>query len=172
MRATTLLNRLLGLSGVVVDPRSWQVEPGGGEICVRVRLTRRLSVCPECSYATAHRYDTRKVDSSWRHRDVGGRVCRIRVRRRRLRCPEHGVLAEGCRLRGRDRGSRVMSSGWWRGWSREPTRRRSVRSLGLGGARSGRSVSGCRGMCWILIGCRGWLMSGWMRSRGGSATII
>lgn len=62
---------------------------------VRVRLTRRLLVCPECSYATAHRYDTRDVDSSWRHRDFGGRVCRIKVRRRRLRCPEHGVLAEG-----------------------------------------------------------------------------
>jgi transposase len=96
VRATTLLNRLLGLPGVAaVDPESWQVEPGGGEIHVRVRLTRRLLVCPECSYATAHRYDTRDVDSSWRHLDVGGRVCRIKVRRRRLRCPEHGVLAEG-----------------------------------------------------------------------------
>lgn len=96
MRATTLLNRLLGLPGAaMVDPQSWQVEPGGGEIRVRVRLTRRLLVCPACSYATAYRYDTRDVDSSWRHLDVGGRVCRIRVRRRRLRCPEHGVLAEG-----------------------------------------------------------------------------
>lgn len=96
MRATTLLNRLLDLPGVAaVDPQSWQVEPGGGEIGVRVRLTRRRLVCPECSYATAHRYDTRDVDSSWRHLDFGGRVCRIRVRRRRLRCPEHGVLAEG-----------------------------------------------------------------------------
>lgn len=73
MRATTLLNRLLGLPGVAaVDPWSWQVEPGGGEIRVRVRLTRRLLVCPECSYATAHRYDTRDVDSSWRHRDREG----------------------------------------------------------------------------------------------------
>ena len=95
MRATTLLDSLLGLPGVAaVDPGSWQVEPGGGEVVVRVRLTRRLLVCPQCSYATAHRYDTRDVDSSWRHLDLGGRVCRIRVRRRRLRCPEHGVLAE------------------------------------------------------------------------------
>jgi transposase InsO family protein len=38
---------------------------------------------------------TLNVDSSWRHLDLCGRVCRIRVRRRRLRCPEHGVLAEG-----------------------------------------------------------------------------
>jgi transposase len=96
VRATTLLNRLLGLPGVAaVDPGSWQVEPGGGEIHVRVRLTRRLLVCPECSYATASRYDTLDVDSSWRHLDVGGRVCRIKVRRRRLRCPVHGVRGEG-----------------------------------------------------------------------------
>lgn len=96
MRATTLLNRLLGLPGVAaVDPGSWPLEPGGGEIQVRCRLTRRLLECPHCSFATAHRYDTRDVDSSWRHLDFGGRVCRIRVRRRRLRCPEHGVLAEG-----------------------------------------------------------------------------
>jgi hypothetical protein len=60
VRAATLLNRLLGLEGVAaVDPESWQVEPGGGEIVVRVRLARRRLVCPECSYATAHRYDTR-----------------------------------------------------------------------------------------------------------------
>ncbi len=33
MRATTLLNRLLGLPGVAaIDPGSWQVAPGGGEI--------------------------------------------------------------------------------------------------------------------------------------------
>jgi transposase len=78
-----------------VDPESWQVEPDGGEICVRVRLIRRLLVCPQCSYATAHRYDTLDVDSSWRHLDVGGWVCRIKVRRRRLRCPVHGVRGEG-----------------------------------------------------------------------------
>ena len=96
MRATTLLTRLLNLPGAaVIDPGSWQVDPGGGEIRVRVRLTRRRLVCPHCSYATSHRYDTREVDSSWRHLDLGGRVCRIGVRRRRLRCPEHGVVAEG-----------------------------------------------------------------------------
>jgi transposase len=96
VRATTLLNRLLNLPGTAaVDPGSWLVEPGGGEVCIRVRLTRRLLVCPHCSFATAYRYDTRDVDSSWRHCDLGARVCRIRVRRRRLRCPEHGVIAEG-----------------------------------------------------------------------------
>ena len=96
MRATTLLTRLLDLLGVVaMDPGSWLVEPGRAEMVVRVRLTRRWLVCPECDYSTAHRYDTREVDSSWRHLDLAGRMCRITLRRRRLRCPEHGVRAEG-----------------------------------------------------------------------------
>jgi transposase len=96
VRATTLLNQLLNLSGtVVVDPGSWQVGAGGGEVRVRLRLTRRQLVCPHCGFRTRHRYDTREVDSSWRHLDLGGRVCRVEVRRRRLRCPEHGVIAEG-----------------------------------------------------------------------------
>jgi hypothetical protein len=38
VRATTLLNQLLDLAGAVVDPGSWQVGPGGGEVRVRVRL--------------------------------------------------------------------------------------------------------------------------------------
>lgn len=96
MRATTLLNRLLDLPGtVVVDPGSWLVEQGGGEVVFRVRLTGKRLACAHCSFTTRRRYDTRDVDSVWRHLDVGGRVCRIRMRRRRLRCPEHGVLAEG-----------------------------------------------------------------------------
>jgi transposase len=95
VRATTLLNRLLNLPGTaVVDPGSWQVEPGGGEVLVRVGLTRRQLVCPHCGFRSAVRYDTREVDSSWWHLDLAGRVCRVRLRRRRLRCPEHGVVAE------------------------------------------------------------------------------
>jgi transposase len=62
---------------------------------VALRLSRKVLVCPLCTYATGHRYDTRDVDSSWRHLDLAGRVCRVSVRRRRLRCPEHGVRAEG-----------------------------------------------------------------------------
>lgn len=96
MRATTLLNQLLNLPGTAaVDSGSWQVGPGSGEVWVGLRLTRRQLVCPHCEFRTRHRYDTREVDSSWRHLDLCGRVCRIRVRRRRLRCPEHGVVAEG-----------------------------------------------------------------------------
>jgi transposase len=96
VRATTLLNQLLNLPGTAaVDPGSWQVGPGSGVVRVRLCLTRRLLVCPHCEFLSWHRYDTREVDSAWRHLDLGGRVCRVGVRRRRLRCPEHGVVAEG-----------------------------------------------------------------------------
>jgi transposase len=71
------------------------VGPGGGEVWVGLRLTRRQLLCPHCEFRTRHRYDTREVDSSWWHLDLCGRVCRVRVWRRRLRCPEHGVVAEG-----------------------------------------------------------------------------
>ncbi|MGH3997023.1 MAG: transposase, partial [Pseudonocardiaceae bacterium] len=47
-----------------------------------------------CTYSTRNRYDTRAVDSSWRHLDLGGRICILTLRRRRLRCPDHGVHAE------------------------------------------------------------------------------
>ncbi len=91
MRASTLLTAVLALSGVLVR----EVSVVEGEVRVTVRLRRRRLACPRCSYSTRHRYDTREVDSSWRHLDLAGRICRITMRRRRLRCPEHGVLAEG-----------------------------------------------------------------------------
>ena len=91
MRASTLLNAVFDLSGVRVCDAA-VVE---GELRVMVRRRRRRLVCPQCRFTTRHRYDTREVDSSWRHLDLGGRTCRVVMRRRRLRCPEHGVLAEG-----------------------------------------------------------------------------
>jgi transposase len=91
VRASTLLNALLDVPGVRVDAALVL----DGELRVTVRARRRRLACPRCEFSTRHRYDTREVDSSWRHLDMGGRVCRIRMRRRRLRCPEHGVLAEG-----------------------------------------------------------------------------
>ena len=90
MRASTLLNSLLELPGVRVG----KAAVCDGELQVTVRLRRRGLECPQCGFTTRHRYDTREVDSSWRHLDTGGRICRILLRRRRLRCPEHGVLAE------------------------------------------------------------------------------
>jgi transposase len=90
VRATTLLNRLLCLPNATVrgvDVRDHRVRVG-------VRPHRRRLRCPYCDFSTRHRYDTRDVDSSWRHLDLGGRVCVLTLRRRRLRCPEHGVHAE------------------------------------------------------------------------------
>ena len=91
MRASTLLNAVLELPGVRVG----KAAVVGGEVRVTVRLRRRRLGCPRCGFSTRHRYDTRDVDSSWRHLDMAGRVCRIQLRRRRLRCPEHGVRTEG-----------------------------------------------------------------------------
>ena len=91
MRASTLLNAVLELPGVRVS----KAAVVGGEVRVTVRLRRRRLGCPRCGFSTRHRYDTRDVDSSWRHLDMAGRVCRIVLRRRRLRCPEHGVRTEG-----------------------------------------------------------------------------
>ncbi len=91
MRASTLLNAVLELSGVRVTG----TEIVDGELRVRVGLRKRRLRCPKCDFTTRHRYDTREADSNWRHLDIGGRVCRIVSGRRRLACREHGVLVEG-----------------------------------------------------------------------------
>lgn len=94
MRATTLLNRVLDLPGVGIsgiDPDSLR---GDGELLVDVKLRRHKLACPSCAFTTWHRYDRRMVDSVWRHLDLAGRVCRLRMRRRRLVCPDHGVVTE------------------------------------------------------------------------------
>jgi transposase len=90
VRATTLLNRVLCLPKTTVR----DVEIVGDRVTVWVRPHQRLLACPYCEFRTRQRYDTRDVDSAWRHLDLGGRVCTIKLRRRRLACPEHGVHAE------------------------------------------------------------------------------
>jgi len=94
VRASTLLNRVLELPGVRVTGVEPDQAGGDGSVVVHVALRRRALVCPSCSFRTRRRYDRRQVDSSWRHLDLGGRVCRLRMRRRRLACPEHGVVTE------------------------------------------------------------------------------
>ncbi len=89
MRATTLLNCVLNLPKTAVRDVEF-----GDAVTVWVRPQQRVMSCPHCDFRTRHRYDTRAVDSAWRHLDLGGRVCVLKLRRRRLRCPEHGVLAE------------------------------------------------------------------------------
>jgi transposase len=94
MRATTLLNRVFDLPGVRVTGVDLGEVDGTGQVVVEVALRARLLACPACSFTTPRRYDRRDVDSSWRHLDLGGRVCRLRMRRRRLRCPTHGVVTQ------------------------------------------------------------------------------
>lgn len=95
VRATTLLNRVLDLPGVRVSRVDPQALIGSAPLVIDISLQRRQLVCSRCSFATKRRYDLRDVDSRWRHLDLGGRVCWLRMRRRRLACPSHGVVSEG-----------------------------------------------------------------------------
>ena len=91
MRVTAAFSRLLRLDGVWV--KAVEFEPG--KVVVWVALRRERLVCPKCGYSTRARRDTRPVDSAWRHLDLGTWCLEIRARRRRVDCPDHGVLAEG-----------------------------------------------------------------------------
>ena len=91
MRVTTAFSMLVKLKGVWV--RKVSFEPG--RVIVGVALRRRRLQCPRCEFSTRARKDTRQVDSVWRHLDLGVWRLEIHCRRRRLRCPRHGVLAEG-----------------------------------------------------------------------------
>ena len=90
MRATAAFKRLVRLDDVNVTA----VEFLATTVVVTVALRRRRLVCPHCSYKTRWRYDTRSVDSRWRHLDLGTWRLEIRSSLRRLRCPTHGVVVE------------------------------------------------------------------------------
>ena len=91
MRATAAFCRLLRLEGVRVAEVKFEAD----RVVVKVALRRRRLICPLCSFSTAHRHDLRRVDSDWRHLDLGVWRLQIRARLRRLVCPEHGVRVEG-----------------------------------------------------------------------------
>lgn len=91
MRVTTAFNQLLRLDGI----RVLNVQFGTNFIDVAVALTRRRLICPLCEFSTSSRYDTRPVDSLWRHLDLGSWRLIIRCALLRLQCPEHGVRTEG-----------------------------------------------------------------------------
>lgn len=91
MRVTTAFKRLLRLDGVNVS----SVTFGLNVITVTVALRRRRLVCSHCGHKTRFRYDTRPEPSMWRHLDVGVWRVEVRASLRRLRCPTHGVVAEG-----------------------------------------------------------------------------
>ena len=67
-------------------------------VVVDVGLRRRRLVCPQGSFATAARYDTRPVFSRWRHTDMGRWKVVVRAGLRRLVCPAHGVRVEQVRF--------------------------------------------------------------------------
>ena len=90
MRATAAFKRLVRLDDVNVTA----VEFLATMVVVTVALRRRRLVCPHCSYKTRWRYDTRSIDSRWRHLDLGTWRLEIRSSLRRLRCPTHGVVVE------------------------------------------------------------------------------
>ncbi|MGV1080927.1 MAG: ISL3 family transposase [Candidatus Nanopelagicales bacterium] len=91
VRVTTAFNRLLRLPGASVR----DVEFAPGAVVVTVGLRRRQLACPRCGFTTPGRYDTRPVQSTWRHLDLAAQRLQIRADLRRLDCPQHGVLTEG-----------------------------------------------------------------------------
>ena len=90
MRATFLVKQILGLKGVVVS----EVSVSEIEVAVNLKLTRAKLSCPKCKYSTRSCYDTKTVDSRWRHLDMGVRQTWLSCSLRRLKCPSHGVITE------------------------------------------------------------------------------
>lgn len=91
MRVTTAFKRLLRLDGVNVTA----VEFLPAVVLVTVALRSRRLTCGHCGHAASTRYDTRPVESRWRHLDLGVWRVELRASLRRLRCPTHGVVVEG-----------------------------------------------------------------------------
>ena len=90
MRATTLLNRLLGMPGISVVAAAWH----GQQLVIDVRLRANRLACPLCGYTTGAGYDWRVVPSWWRSMDFGPYEVIVRTLLRRLECPEHGVRVQ------------------------------------------------------------------------------
>lgn len=91
VRATTVLSRLLRLPGIWVRDVGFEAD----RVTVTVVLRRRRLVCPDCDYASPSRYDTRPVESVWRHLDLGAWRLELKAVLRRVLCPAHGVRREG-----------------------------------------------------------------------------
>lgn len=89
MRVTSLLRRLIGIDGVVVERFAFGPE---GDLAVSVRPARRLSRCSGCGL-TAARYD-RRPERGWRHLSYGGLRVWLRYAPWRVSCPHCGVHVE------------------------------------------------------------------------------
>ena len=91
MRVSAGFSRLLRLDGIWVR----RVQFNTDRVVVRVALRRRRLQCPLCSYSTPHRHNRQRVESTWRHLDLGLWRLELRAQLRRLECPKHGVRVEG-----------------------------------------------------------------------------
>ena len=91
MRVTAGFSRLLRLGGVWIR----DVQFNEDRVVVWFALRRRRLVCPVCGYATRHRHNQQRVESVWRHLDLGVWRLELRAQLRRLQCPQHGVRVEG-----------------------------------------------------------------------------
>lgn len=80
MRVSAAFSRLLRLQGIWV--RAVRFE--SGRIVVEVALRRRYLVCSQCGHRARGRFDTRPVDSTWRHLDLGVWRLEVHARLRRL----------------------------------------------------------------------------------------
>jgi transposase len=90
VRVTAAFCQLLRLPGIRVR----DVAIDDDTVIVKVAVRRQRLCCPECDFETPFRYDTRPVESWWRHLDLGVWRLEIRAELRRLCCPTHGVRRE------------------------------------------------------------------------------
>ena len=88
MRATTLLNNLLGIN----HTRIVAVTFGEDGVVADVRPRTRTPVCSGCLRRVRQVYDGRP--RRWRHLDLGGAKLHLRATLRRVACPRCGVTTE------------------------------------------------------------------------------
>ncbi len=90
MRVNAGFSRLLRLDGIWVRGVRFEAS----RVVVSVALRRRRLRCPLCDFSTPHRHNRQRVESTWRHLDLGVWWLELRAQLRRLECPEHGVRVE------------------------------------------------------------------------------
>lgn len=89
MRATTLLNKTLGIKFTVVTA----VEFAANGLVCDVRPTTTVARCSSCTCRVRKLYDTRQP-RLYRHLDFGGMKVHLRYAPRRVDCPRCGVTTE------------------------------------------------------------------------------
>lgn len=89
MRATTLLNTLLGIKYTRVT--GFEVTERG--LICEVEPTTEIPRCGGCGYRVRATHDKRRA-RKWRHLDMAGVALELRYSPRRVRCPRCGVTTE------------------------------------------------------------------------------